>query len=180
MLCGHDSDATHHFLAVASTLLWRGLYSWTSGRSSAHRRSVVHMDCWYGSTIHERRGVNIIQFLQDLLASPSVNPPIYWWVGCPCWSIILFAAYDVTWRPTVLLGGLGEDGWRTAAAKAYPPRLCEILARNYLWYADSAATSGSEIDPPELAAAIKALCRWDPYSDIVETFFSDYHCRTDM
>lgn len=149
---------------------------------AGHRRTEEQWCIWLAGMIRRflrDDAVDIIQFLQGPLGQPFSKPTNLLVGRLPMLKHHLFAAYDVTWRPTVLLGGMGEDGWRTAAAKAYPSRLCEILARNYLWFANSANTFGSEMDPPELAAAMKALCRWDPYSGDVETFFSDYHCRTD-
>ena len=106
--------------------------------------------------------VETIQFLQGPLGQPFSKPTKLLIGRLPLLQRHLYAAYDVGWRSTVTLGGLDSDGWKTAAAKSYPSKLCEVLARSYLWYADRVPTSGQEDDPPQLAMAKEVLCNWDP------------------
>ena len=123
--------------------------------------------------------VETIQFLQGPLGQPFSKPTKLLIGRLPLLQRHLYAAYDVGWRSTVTLGGLDSDGWKTAAAKSYPSKLCEVLARSYLWYAERVPTSGHEDHPPQLAMAKEVLCNWDPYTGSTMSFFRDYHTRTD-
>lgn len=123
--------------------------------------------------------VETIQFLQGPLGQPFSKPTKLLIGRLPLLQRHLYAAYDVGWRSTVTRGGLDSDGWKTAAAKSYPSKLCEVLARSYLWYADRVPTSGQEDDPPQLAMAKEVLCNRDPYTGSTMSFFRDYHTRAD-
>lgn len=134
---------------------------------AGHRCSADQWCIWLAGMIQRflrADDVEVVQFLQGPLGQPFSKPTRLLVGRLPHLKQHLYASYDVGWRPTTTLGGLDEHGWRTAAAKAYPQKLCEILARNYLWFAAKAPVSGCEPDPVMLAAARKALCEWDPYT----------------
>lgn len=104
-------------------------------------------------------------FLQGPLGAPFAKPTIIVSGRLHGLASAIFAAYDSQWRPTSVLGGLEHGRWKTAAAKAYPPRLCEILADQFIMFAQQQVTDGSEPDPSDLDAALAVLaCQYDPYS----------------
>ena len=177
---------------VGTVLMFRTLFllllvhcyggAFTMEHPAGHRCTDEQWCIWLAGMVQRilrAPDVEVIQFLQGPLGQPFSKPTKLLVGRLPLLKHHLFASYDAGWRPTTVLGGLDDDGWRTAAAKAYPSRLCEILARNYLWFASQAPTSGIEDDPPQLAAARKILCNWDPYTDGTTSFFRDYHCRAD-
>ena len=78
----------------------------------------------------------------------------------------LFKQYQPGWRPTEWLGGResGGGGWKTAKAKAYPPRMCQVIAETHLRHAESMTEEGHEPDPEMLEQALLALSPgFDPY-----------------
>ena len=65
-----------------------------------------------------------------------------------------FGAYNRSWRPSEVLGGIVEDGgWKTRAAKVHPPLLCKILCDAYFEYADSCLHEGNTENPVDFQGA---------------------------
>ena len=102
----------------------------------------------------------LLQILQGPLGK-SYSKPTRLLVGRMPWlGHDFFASYDKKWRPSAWLGGKHSDGtWRTAEAKTYPPRMCQVLARSYMQYATVVQMEGEETDPEGLQDALAALAQ---------------------
>ena len=79
----------------------------------------------------------------------------------------IYSAYDLSWRPSMWLGGKNADGtWRTSEAKMYPAKLCEVIAWGFIKHSQSIASDGHEDDPENLQDALEELARvFDPDMD---------------
>ena len=89
----------------------------------------------------------------------------------------LFQSYDPSWVPTEWLGGKVDNQWRTSAAKAYPPRLSQVIAAAFDRYAEQVRCEGHEEEPLWLQEALDEMGSWDPFLENPEgnTMTSDYH-----
>ena len=104
-------------------------------------------------------------FLQGPLGRPFAKPTALLVGRISGLAERIFAAYDKGWRPTQVLGGKCGQHWATRAAKEYPVRLCEVLAKAHMQFAWDLQTSEIEAHAPEeLSTAVNALCgHFDPY-----------------
>ena len=79
------------------------------------------------------------------------------------------------------LGGKEGGVWKTAQAKAYPPKLNYVLAQQHALFAASLEGDGATADPAGLIEALEALANsYDPYLDTGKGTLmrSDYFLRT--
>eukprot|EP00438_Fugacium_kawagutii_P006413 Skav224266 [mRNA] locus=scaffold2636:222766:224574:- [translate_table: standard] len=103
-------------------------------------------------------------FLQGPLGREFAKPTVILASRLNGLATAIYQGYDKRWRPTSVLGGQEDGQWRTAKAKAYPDRLCQILAQQYITFDASCQTERSEPDPDDLQAALDALTGvYDPY-----------------
>ena len=104
-------------------------------------------------------------FLQGPLGRCFSKPTRFLTGHLPGFAQSIYSQYDPKWRPTEWLGGQDASGrWRTAQGKEYPPKLCRIIADNYIQHKLRIDTSGEEQTPVTLQHAIQALSQlWDPY-----------------
>ena len=76
----------------------------------------------------------------------------------------LYAGYNRSWKPTMKLGGKHAGRWKTEQAKAYPAKLCQIIAQQHISHAAMLKGEGHTDDPPDLQEALAALTfSYDPY-----------------
>ena len=78
----------------------------------------------------------------------------------------LYSGYNKSWRMTEVLGGRDPTTrtWRTAKAKTYQERLCQVLVEQFVWFSRQTLAEGEEEDPADLNAMLEALGhQWDPY-----------------
>ena len=62
------------------------------------------------------------------------------------------------------LGGKENGRWRTEHAKAYPPKMCRILAQQHIFHAMTLQKQGRTQEPEGLEKALQALANsYDPY-----------------
>ena len=120
-----------------------------------------------------------ICFLQGPLGQCSPKPTIFVEARLPHLAQALYAAYKPGWRPSARLGGFDYEAneWRTAKAKIYPGRLCQVLAAQYQWFAECIHEDGSELEPEGLQEALQELAMpWDSYQeDHDDAMAADYH-----
>eukprot|EP00435_Cladocopium_sp_Y103_P018773 s3046_g4.t1 len=106
----------------------------------------------------------LVTFLQGPLGRPFAKPTNLLAGRLHGLAGQLYAAYDPTWKPTQVLGGKKNGRWKTMQAKEYPVRMCEILAKAHMTFAEQIEEEGQEITPAGLADALQALCgHFDPY-----------------
>ena len=120
-------------------------------------------------------------FLQGPLGQPFSKPTCILAARLPGLGQELYRQYDRTWRPTVKLGGKEGGVWKTAQAKAYPPKLNFVLAQQHALFAASLEGEGATADPAGLTEALEALTNsYDPYLDTGKGTLmrSDYFLRT--
>ena len=122
---------------------------------------------WYAAFVRRLllcAGVTTVTFCQGPLGVPYLKPTTLLVGRLPHLAAALFAAYDVNWRCTEQLGGRNSSGaWRTTRAKAYPPRLCKILAEQFAWFSRQ-VDRDEQIGQVEHLEDLEALMRpWDPY-----------------
>eukprot|EP00438_Fugacium_kawagutii_P005570 Skav228716 [mRNA] locus=scaffold1830:70352:79014:- [translate_table: standard] len=90
----------------------------------------------------------------------------------------IYQAFEPRWRPSLQLGGLDAQGaWRTMRAKAYPPRLREVMAAEIVNHYDHISEEGFDPMPAASESMLAALAFWDPYlaESCATTMASDYH-----
>ena len=107
-----------------------------------------------------------MDFVQGPLGQPFTKPTSMLTGRLMDFARELYKQYQPGWKPTEWLGGRekGSKGWKTSKAKAYPPRLCRVIAECHLRHAQSLQEEGHEPDPNLLAEAIAALSPgFDPY-----------------
>ena len=148
------------------------------GRAPAENKFSV----WVSAMVTRLLRMNIWQmttFLQGPLGVEFAKPTRLLSLRLPSLSQNIFAAYDRSWRASEVLGGLDANGgWKTHAAKAYPPLLCKILCDAYLEYADSCSHEGYTEFPVNFQGAVDALTNYfDPYMLDCKgvNMASDYH-----
>ena len=110
--------------------------------------------------------VKRVDFVQGPLGQPFTKPTSILTGRLMDFAQELFKQYQPGWRPTEWLGGResGGGGWKTAKAKAYPPRMCQVIAETHLRHAESMTEEGHEPDPEMLEQALLALSPgFDPY-----------------
>ena len=110
--------------------------------------------------------VQRVDFVQGPLGQPFTKPTSMLTGRLMDFARDLYKQYQPGWKPTEWLGGRekGNKGWKTSKAKAYPPRLCQVIAESHLRHARSLQEEGHEPDPELLAEAIAALSPgFDPY-----------------
>eukprot|EP00435_Cladocopium_sp_Y103_P035890 s2365_g9.t1 len=106
----------------------------------------------------------LVTFLQGPLGRPFSKPTNLLAGRLRGLASMIFAAYDPRWRPTQVLGGRSNGKWKTMAAKEYPVKMCEVLAKAHIQYASTLEEEGSEPEPQMLNDALAALCgHFDPY-----------------
>ena len=120
--------------------------AWTVWASSMMRRFLLEGD------------VQMFSFVQGPLGRPFWKPTTLMAGRLRSLPHRIFSAYDPKWKPTSWLGGKRADGqWRTTEAKAYPPKLCEVLAHSYIDFAETVPMEGFESDPKGIEPALHAL-----------------------
>eukprot|EP00438_Fugacium_kawagutii_P017131 Skav204405 [mRNA] locus=scaffold4169:218344:224337:+ [translate_table: standard] len=108
--------------------------------------------------------VRTTSFLQGPLGREFAKPTVLLHGRLPWLPTLLFNAYLPGWRPTRVLVGRRGDRWATHEAKAYPGRLCRILAESYLRFGAAVSRTGDGVDPPDMAKVTAVLgAMWDPY-----------------
>ena len=88
---------------------------------AGHRRTEEQWCIWLAGMVRRflrDDAVDIIQFLQGPLGQPFSKPTNLLVGRLPMLKHHLYAAYDVTWRPTVLLGGI----WVKMGGAQQPPK----------------------------------------------------------
>ena len=123
-------------------------------------------------------GICKVVCLQGLLGQPFTKPTFLLTGRLPHLPLALYSQYDPKWRPTMVLGGKdsSERFWKTSHAKAYPPKLCKIMAEQFLWFASTIQEEGVSAAPEGLGEALARLCCWDPYTmdDSMNQMKGDY------
>ena len=124
-------------------------------------------------------GMERIDFLQGPLGQPFSKPTVFMAGNMPLMAAAIYSNYMPHWRPTMKLGGKDSEGkqWTTAAAKAYPPLLCKILAEQFQHHANQMRCEGTTDLPQELDVALSKLCCWDPYVSDPNGMHHDYDSR---
>ena len=135
---------------------------------------------WFAGVLNELLalpGFSTTTFIQGPLGQPFYKPTRLLIARLPWLPDSLFSAYDPQWVPTEWLGGKVDNQWRTSAAKAYPPRLSQVIASAFVRYAEQASCEGTEDEPSWLSDALEEMGSWDPFLDNPEgmTMASDYH-----
>eukprot|EP00438_Fugacium_kawagutii_P006272 Skav222659 [mRNA] locus=scaffold997:260550:261140:+ [translate_table: standard] len=121
---------------------------------------------------------NLLTFLQGPLGQCSPKPTTFLVSRLPGMASRLYGAYIPRWRATSWLGGKSSSGeWKTMQAKAYPSRLCQVMAEEFAQFYHASAEDGLEPLPAGAEALIAALSSWDAYMDdsVVTTMANDYH-----
>ena len=124
--------------------------------------------------------VRLWTFLQGPLGQPFPKPTSILAARLPGLGSALYAGYDPAWRATATLGGRENGQWRTSKAKAYPAKLCQILAQQHIEFATNQVCHGCTDDPPQLQEALHALANsYDPYliSSRGTLMGADFHFR---
>ena len=119
-------------------------------------------------------------FLQGPLGQPFAKPTCILAARLPGFGQALYERYDKRWRPTMKLGGKADGAWRTAQAKAYPPKLNQVIAQQHALFAHNLEGSGVADVPSDLQAALEALVfSYDPYMSTAKglEMCSDYFQR---
>ena len=102
--------------------------------------------------------VSLLTFLQGPLGRDFAKPTRLLVGYMPFLPGMIYSAYDLTWRPTRVLQGRNKEGeWNTSAGKAYPDKMCEVLAKSFVRHADSLTCEGEENDPEGLQEYLAAL-----------------------
>eukprot|EP00438_Fugacium_kawagutii_P035625 Skav226839 [mRNA] locus=scaffold1741:218094:224051:+ [translate_table: standard] len=108
--------------------------------------------------------IRTTSFLQGPLGRDFAKPTVLLHGRLPWLPTLLFSAYMPGWRPSRILVGRRGDQWATHEAKAYPERLCRILAESYLRFGATVSRTGDGVDPPDMAKVTAVLgAMWDPY-----------------
>ena len=94
----------------------KGAYIWFIWCSSFIRQWLLPAD------------VDLIAFLQGPPGQKFPKPTSLLAARLPGLAKSLYSHYDLRWKATEWLGGKAGKEWKTARAKAYPERLCKVLA----------------------------------------------------
>ena len=124
------------------------------------------------------RDFDLLPFLQGPLGRPFSKPTQLLVGRLKGLSTRIFEAYDHAWRPTQVLGGQTNGVWNARQAKEYPVKLCEILAKAHIDYAEHLEYDEESSLPEDLPQALSALCgHFDPYSVSAKgnVMANDYH-----
>ena len=140
----------------------------------------VRWAIWYAAFVRRLllcAGVTTVTFCQGPLGVPYYKPTTLLVGKLPHLAAAIFTGYDPHWRCSEKLGGKSSSGaWKTTKAKAYPPRLCKILADQFAWYANEVSRD-EQIGTVEHLDDLEALMRpWAPFLDTSEqtTMLQDY------
>ena len=112
--------------------------------------------------------IDSVTFIQGPLGQPFTKPTTFVCGRLPGMAQALYSAYDQNWVATQKLGGWNGDTrqWNTARAKAYPERLCWVLAQQFQHHNAMLTTEGFQEEPEGLTAALEILAApWDAYDE---------------
>ena len=132
--------------------------AWTIWDATFIRRWLMH------------REMRLFQFLQGPLGKPYCKPTTFVIGRMKGLPQSIYRAYRPGWKASVTLGGKDESGrWRTAEAKQYPSKLCQLVAEAFAQHVATAPQDGDEEDPDGLEDALfKLAWSWDPYMESQE------------
>ena len=121
--------------------------------------------------------LDTLTFLQGPLGQCAPKPTTLLHGRLGCIASNIFSKYDLSWRPTMFLGGRDEKGWKTAKAKVYPWLLSQAIAESHIAYAEEISNEGHENVDRDVETAIRALSKiFDPYDPTSQHFMlGDYH-----
>ena len=154
---------------------------WTLEHPRGPATSDHQWGIWLSGFVAEIRTiceVDLLTMLQGPLGQPFPKPTCLLYGRLSQLPAKIYSFYDRSWRPKTFLGGRDESGWKTAAAKAYPARLCQALAESYIEFAQGAKFESNVPVSAEAEQAILHLTgHWDPYMPDAKggTMAADYH-----
>ena len=105
------------------------------------------------------RDFDLLPFLQGPLGRPFSKPTQLLVGRLKGLSTRIFEAYDHAWRPTQVLGGQTNGVWNARQAKEYPVKLCEILAKAHIDYAEHLEYDEESSLPEDLPQALSQAFR---------------------
>eukprot|EP00438_Fugacium_kawagutii_P019093 Skav234721 [mRNA] locus=scaffold634:416566:420593:- [translate_table: standard] len=127
----------------------------------------IRWGIWRSSLVRmltQDHAISTTAFLQGPLGRDFAKPTVLLHGRLPFLPRLLFGAYQKNWSPSRTLIGRVHGQWATCEAKAYPSRLCRVLAEAYLMYAAQVTCDHDAVDPPGLQEIVKILGQvWDPY-----------------
>ena len=124
--------------------------------------------------------ISTVTFLQGPLGQRFAKPTTMLIGRMPTFAQMVFAQYERGWRATEILSGREGKGWKTSKAKAYPTKLCMVIASSHLQHYASLAFDGEEKEPEEMQELLSKLAQvHDPYNlnAVGITMKADYHAR---
>ena len=140
-----------------------------------------HLDIKLDEVDPDRTRSCQMTFLQGPLGQCSPKPTTLLLGRIMGISAMIFGQYDLSWRPTMRLGGRDSKGWKTSRAKVCPWKLSWAIASAHFDHSKTLTSSGSEsVDDDDVLDAIRALSQiFDPddpasYSSCMQ---ANYHRR---
>ena len=154
---------------------------WTLEHPKGPSDAQTQWSIWLSGFVAEIRTiseVDLLTMMQGPLGQPFAKPTCLLYGRLASLPHRIYSHYDRKWRPSTTLGGRDSHGWKTAAAKVYPPRLCKALAEAYIDFAQTATYEAKPAPSAEAEQAILAITsKWDPYLEdaVGTTMAADYH-----
>ena len=124
--------------------------------------------------------ISTVTFLQGPLGQRFAKPTTMLIGRMPTFAQMVFAQYERGWRATEILSGKEGKGWATSKAKAYPTRLCKVIASSHLQHFASLSFEGEDPEPLEIPELLSKLAQvHDPYNPnaVGTRMTADYHAR---